>query len=245
MTQSNDNRIVANVVSGSTPIHSTVQSKVKPMQSTLGIVPSATTERKGIIRIAKQDEALEGTDNSLAITPLTLKDFVEHNALPIDTMYGKKIEMSIDKDTYVLTVSLKDQNGEVLNSASVDGLQSEITEENPLNADLVEDSTSINKFVTTSEKEIWNNKVSDVQGEGTIDVSRLDNVATIRSTTFVFEQAVSSATWVILHNLNKMPSVFAVDTTGKAQLPNEIIYDNENQVTVQFISEFAGKAYLN
>lgn len=73
MTQSNDNRIVANVVPGSTPIHSTVQSKDKPIQSLLGIVPSATTERKGIIRIAKVEEALEGISDDTAITPFTLK----------------------------------------------------------------------------------------------------------------------------------------------------------------------------
>lgn len=38
---------------------------------------SATTEKKGIIRIATVDEALQGEDNTIAITPFTLKDFVD------------------------------------------------------------------------------------------------------------------------------------------------------------------------
>lgn len=60
-----------------------------------------------------------------------------------------------------------------------------------------------------------------------------------------FTQGMASDTWVIIHNLNTEPSVTVVDTAGKVQIPNEIIYDSKNQVTVQFLSEFAGKAYLN
>lgn len=40
----------------------------------------------------------------------------------------------------------------------ISGLQAEITAQNPLNADLVDDSTSTNKFVTATEKQTWNNK---------------------------------------------------------------------------------------
>lgn len=40
----------------------------------------------------------------------------------------------------------------------ISGLQAEITAQNPLNADLVDDSNSTNKFVTTSEKQTWNGK---------------------------------------------------------------------------------------
>jgi hypothetical protein len=37
----------------------------------------------------------------------------------------------------------------------VAGLQSEITSSNKLDADLVDDSTSTNKFVTASDKTTW------------------------------------------------------------------------------------------
>lgn len=196
MTQSNDNRIVANVVSGSMPIHSIVQSKDKPIQSTLQIGPSATTEHKGIIRIATDEEALEGLDNTIAITPFTLKDFVENNALPIYTTYGKRIEASVDEETYVLTVSLKDQNGDVLNTVSIelgdliDGLQEEITSENPLNADLVDDAASTHKFVTSAEKtqittnanNILNLSTTVTNNYNTLD-SRITNEVTTLNTT--------------------------------------------------------------
>lgn len=40
----------------------------------------------------------------------------------------------------------------------VDGLQAEITAQNPLNADLVNDTNSTHKFVTAAEKQTWNSK---------------------------------------------------------------------------------------
>lgn len=65
------------------------------------------------------------------------------------------------------------------------------------------------------------------------------------SSRFTFMQGIASNTWVIKHDLNIEPSVTVVDTAGKVQIPDEIIYDSKNQITVQFLSEFAGKAYLN
>lgn len=50
----------------------------------------------------------------------------------------------------------------------VSGLQSEITAQNPLNADLVDDSTSTNKFVTAGEKSTWNNKQDAISDLSTI-----------------------------------------------------------------------------
>ena len=40
----------------------------------------------------------------------------------------------------------------------ISGLQAEITVQNPLNADLVDDSNATNKFVTAAEKQTWNGK---------------------------------------------------------------------------------------
>lgn len=66
-----------------------------------------------------------------------------------------------------------------------------------------------------------------------------------RADTFVYEQGIASDTWVIVHNLGKYPSVTAVDSAGNVQIPDEVQYDSENQITVQFIGSFAGKAFLN
>lgn len=50
----------------------------------------------------------------------------------------------------------------------VDGLQTEITESNKLSADLVDDSTTVNKFVTSSEKATWNGKQDAISDLATI-----------------------------------------------------------------------------
>ena len=112
------------------------------------------------------------------------------NALPDTTKYGKSFTMSIDSSTYVVTATLKDQDGNTLgtpqtidlpiesvvvggryddttkkviltlqNGSTVEfsvadlvaGLQSEITANNKLSADLVDDTSTTNKFATASQ----------------------------------------------------------------------------------------------
>lgn len=61
---------------------------------------------------------------------------------------------------------------------------------------------------------------------------------------FVFEQAESSDTWNIIHNLNKRPSVTVVDEYDRIITP-EIQYISDTQIIVKFNCAFKGKAYLN
>lgn len=63
--------------------------------------------------------------------------------------------------------------------------------------------------------------------------------------TFTFEQGIPSDTWVIQHNLGRNPSVTVVDSAGAVQIPDEINYDTDNQITVKFLGSFAGRAFLN
>lgn len=62
--------------------------------------------------------------------------------------------------------------------------------------------------------------------------------------TFVFEQRLASKDWVIVHNLNKLPSAVVVDTAGSI-VSGEIMYISENEVVISFSSEFSGKVFLN
>ena len=62
--------------------------------------------------------------------------------------------------------------------------------------------------------------------------------------TYVFEQAIPSATWEIQHNLNKHPSVTVVDSGGD-QVLTDVNYVNANKIILQFSAAFSGKAYLN
>lgn len=128
------------------------------------------------------------------------------NALPNTTKYGESIDLSLNTADYKLTMTLKDQNGDTLNSKVVDfpiesvvvngsyddntqkivltlqngntidipvgglisGLQTEITSNNKLDADLVDDSSSTNKFVTSNEKTTWNGKQDAISDLSTI-----------------------------------------------------------------------------
>ena len=74
--------IKANVVQG--------ESVIKAYPS---LNPTASTERKGIIRIATDNEALEGTDKTIAITPHTLKEFVDNTV----NNYGDIVTHNVDE----------------------------------------------------------------------------------------------------------------------------------------------------
>ena len=84
----------------------------------------------------------------------------------------------------------------------------------------------------------------EIRGSELINVSG-QQIVTISSKTFVFEQGIATDTWIIEHNLNKHPSIAVVDSSGKIQMPDEVEYTDENTITVTFLSAFAGKAYLN
>ena len=84
----------------------------------------------------------------------------------------------------------------------------------------------------------------DIRGSALIDVSTSGNTARISSKTFVFEQGVASDTWVIQHNLNKLPSVTLVDSAGTV-FQAVVLYNNLNSCTILLNGTTTGKAYLN
>lgn len=115
--------------------------------------------------------------------------------LPTSTKYGATFVLGLNPETYVLTATLKDQDGNTLGTAQtvdlplesvvvngsydnvnkkivltlengntvdipvgdlVAGLQNEITVNNKLSADLVDDTSTTNKFVTAGDITNWN-----------------------------------------------------------------------------------------
>lgn len=79
--------------------------------------------------------------------------------LPLESMV---VNGRYDSSTKKLILTL--QNGNTISFSIADlisGLQTEITSTNKLSSDLVDDSTSVHKFVTTGEKENWNNKLEE------------------------------------------------------------------------------------
>jgi hypothetical protein len=64
------------------------------------------------------------------------------------------------------------------------------------------------------------------------------------SQTYVHNQGVAAASWVIEHNLERYPSVTVVTSAGTVVV-GDVNYNNENVVTITFNGAFKGKAYLN
>lgn len=78
------------------------------------------------------------------------------SALPDSTKYAASVTVSLDTSNYKITVTLKDQDGNTLGTSQVidlplENYQPKITSSNELDADLVDDSTSTNKFTTAGD----------------------------------------------------------------------------------------------
>ena len=62
--------------------------------------------------------------------------------------------------------------------------------------------------------------------------------------TFIFNQTVSTNTWVINHNLGAFPAIAVIDSVGNFVI-GDIDYTNNVSLTLTFNTAFKGKAYLN
>ena len=62
--------------------------------------------------------------------------------------------------------------------------------------------------------------------------------------TFVHDQIPPAFTWEIVHALNRLPSVTVVDSGGNVVM-GDIIYIDENSLSISFTVAFSGKVYLN
>lgn len=86
--------------------------------------------------------------------------------------------------------------------------------------------------------------INSITGDDLINVIRNDRSVQLHSATFVFEQGIASSEWLIVHNLNKRPSIHLVDSSGR-EFEAVKEYINNNQVIIRLGSATAGKAYLN
>lgn len=59
-----------------------------------------------------------------------------------------------------------------------------------------------------------------------------------------YEVAQATNPWVVTHNLNKFPSVTVVNRNG-VEVQAKVTHDSNNQVTITFSGDTAGKAYFN
>ena len=169
---------------------------------------------EGVLTLQKNSETIDtfsanaSNNKTINITvPVTAADV---NALPASTKYAAAAALTIDSQTFIATLTLKDQNGNTIGTPQsidlpletvvvsgsydsqtkevvltlvsgstirfsvadlVSGLQSEITSSNKLDADLVDDSESANKFVTSQEKSAWSGKQDALTAGPNITIS--------------------------------------------------------------------------
>lgn len=62
--------------------------------------------------------------------------------------------------------------------------------------------------------------------------------------TYVHHQDSANATWPVVHNLNKFPSVTIVDSSGVGVCA-KVQYVSAQAVVIEFNAACTGKAYLN
>jgi len=61
---------------------------------------------------------------------------------------------------------------------------------------------------------------------------------------YIHDQGVPSTVWTVTHNLNRRPSITAVDSAGNVMIGHRF-YVNNNIVIITFNLAVLGKAYLN
>lgn len=87
----------------------------------------------------------------------------------------------------------------------------------------------------------WGNITGNIQNQ--TDLWNILQSLTVQNN-YVHDQQVASASWVVVHNMGKKPSVSIVDTADD-EVIGEVKYNSNNQLTITFSSPTSGKAYLN
>ena len=123
----------------------------------------------------------------------------------------------------------------------INGLQSEITSQNKLDSDLVDDTNSSNKFVSSAEKQAWNNKAeaSDIptkMSELTNDdnfVKDANYVHTDNNYTSDEKNKLSGIESGSQKNVIEKISVNGIEQTIKADKSVDIRIDNRKKYTIK------------
>ena len=138
-------------------------------------------------------------DSTTYVVTATLKDqdwttlSTDTIDLPLESVVVWGSYDSVNKKV-VLTL----ENGNTVEFSVADlvaWLQSEITSSNKLDADLVDDSTSTNKFVTSSDKTTWNWKQDALIAWTNITIAA--DWKTISATDTTYSAATSSTLWLV------------------------------------------------
>ena len=143
-------------------------------------------------------------------------------------------------DNYNDLSNLPQINGETLagnKTAENLGLQDEITNENKLDADLVDDAESTNKFVTAQEKETWNAKQNAIDSSHKLSSDLVDD--TNHTNKFVTSQ--EKETWNAKQNaIDDLSTIRSGATAGATAVqPAELNNYVQNSSLVEVVNDGA------
>jgi hypothetical protein len=227
-----------------TPTSKAVNITIPTTAADVGALPSST--KYGAAFVA----SLNTTDYKLT---MTLKD-QDGNTLGTAQTIDFPIESVVVGGSYDSTnkkIVLTLQNGNTIDVPVGDliaGLQSEITSTNKLDADLVDDSTSTNKFVTAANKTTWNNKQDAISDLATIRSGAglgATSAQTYTTTNPALTQTGGVCTWTVTHNLgaNVVASVYDATTNEEVIVTVEKTSSTVATVKINSTANIASGAY--
>lgn len=116
-------------------------------------------------------------------------------------------------------------------------LSIDISTTDPMSLTSIEVTNCSNNYNVLAQKPSINGVV--LEGDKTTEELKIDC-----DKTYYHIQSVASDNWVIVHGLNKYPSVSVINSAGD-EVVGDIIYNDTNQVTIKFKGSFKGSATLN
>lgn len=178
------------------------------------VVPTQASDVNALPDSTKYGASISLTINSgTYVVTAQLKDQDGNNlgsAQTIDLPL-ESVVVGGEYDSATQSIILTLDNGNTITipvGALVNGLQEEITASNKLDADLVDDSTSTNKFVTTGEKSTWSGKQDalvsgtsiktinneSLLGSGNITLLTASDIANMQTTANLVTSVTSAST---------------------------------------------------
>ena len=186
-------------------------SAVTPVNKVVSItIPTTAADVSALPASTKYAAALDLSINSTTyVITGQLKDQDGNNLgtaqtidLPLESVV---VSGSYDSTNKKIVLTL--QSGSTIDVPVGDlvaGLQTEITSSNKLDADLVDDSTSTNKFVTAADKTTWNNKQDAISDLATIRSGAAAGATATQKLTLANPALTASGgqcTWTITNTL--------------------------------------------
>lgn len=102
--------------------------------------------------------------------------------------------------------------------------------------------TGLSDALSSVEKDINNEKTERVEADN--DLQEQINTISVVAKGYIHEQGIASAVWIIQHNLDKYPSVTAVDS-AENEIVVDVEYLDKNSVKIKMNGASKGRAYLN